>query len=314
MMKRSFLCAAFLLMVTTRGFSADERKHYAIAILPTPVFNTPDIAGQFGGQNGNALPTDKCGQLRAVEYVALPATPFRIEGTIRKGTSVVYRVTTNDYPYPTTSGYFIDSRFVRTTDAKRPGRPRNLPAKSAIISDLLAAQGSAYVWGGNIRGGIPDLSIFFPPPPHAPLDPKTDHLRQLKGVDCSGLLYEATGGFTPRNTSALVAFGMPVPVAGMEAAEIVRRLEPLDLIAWSGHVLIVLDRERVIESRLDCTGRQGGVTVRPLRAALEEIMKRRVPLNSYQGKTVGRKKCFVVRRWYGPAAAAPLRPASSMQE
>ena len=298
-MKRSFLVAAFLLMVTTSGFSADGGMHYAVAMLPTPVFNTPDIAGLFGGPDRNALSTDSCGQFRTLEFVALPATPFRIEETIRKGTSVVYRVTTDDYPYPMPSGYFIDSRFVRATDAKPADRPRNLPPKTAIISDLLAAQGSAYIWGGNIRSGIPELPIFFPPPPHAPHDPKTDHLRQLKGVDCSGLLYEATGGFTPRNTSALVEFGGPVPVAGMGSAEIVRRLEPLDLIVWSGHVLIVLDRERVIESRLDCTGRQGGVTVRPLRAALEAIMKSRVPLNRYQGKPAGGVKGFVVRRWYG---------------
>jgi len=163
-MRIFFLCAAFLLMVTTSGFSAEKGPHYAIAILPTPVFNTPDIAGVFGGLDGNALPTDKCGQLRAVEFIALPATPFRIEETIRKGTSVIYRITTDEYPYPTTSGYFIDSRFVTATAEKPPERPRILPPRSAIISDLLAAQGSAYVWGGNLRDGIPELPIFFPRP------------------------------------------------------------------------------------------------------------------------------------------------------
>jgi hypothetical protein len=122
----------------------------------------------------------------------------------------------------------------------------------------------------------------------------------LRGVDCSGLLYEAAGGFTPRNTSALVRFGKPVPVAGLTAAELARRLEPLDLIAWNGHVLIVLDRERLIESRPDCTGRAGGVRVRPLSVALEEIMKTRKPLDDMGDEKAGEGKGFVVRRWYAP--------------
>ena len=40
-----------------------------------------------------------------------------------------------------------------------------------------------------------------------------------------------------------------VHLDGLSTAEIVGRLEPLDLIVWNGHVLIVLDRHRLIESR-----------------------------------------------------------------
>ena len=80
----------------------------------------------------------------------------------------------------------------------------------------------------------------------------------MRGVDCSGLLYEATGGFTPRNTSALVTVWKSRPCCRSEHREIVGRLEPLDLIVWNGHVLIVLDRLRLIESRPDCTGKHGG--------------------------------------------------------
>ncbi len=304
------IVSVLLLFMTTPGFSADNAPRYAVAVLPTPVLNTPDFAGVFGGADGRTLRTDPCGQIRALEFVALPATPFRIEETIRRGNETVYRVTTDDYPYPSRSGYFIDSRFVKLTADQPPPRPRYLPPRATVIADLLASQGSAYVWGGNLRSGIPEMLSFFQPSVGASIDPKTGDLRQLRGVDCSGLLYEATGGSTPRNTSALVDFGAPVPIAGLSAEEIARRLEPLDLIVWAGHVLIVLDRERLIESHLDCAGRSGGVRVRPLSATLHEIMKGRTPLDRYPDASSG-KKGFVVRRWYGPAASALPRPAFS---
>ena len=313
-MRKLFLIPIFLFFMAATCFSADHEERYAIAVLPTPVMNTPDIAGVFGGPDGKTLVIDTCGQIRALEFVALPQTPFRIEETIKRGNEIVYRVTTDDYPYPTTSGYFIDSRFVMTTPVEPPARPRVLPPLATVIANLLAAQGSVYVWGGNLHGGIPEMLSFFPSPPHLPPDPKTADPRQLRGVDCSGLLYEATGGVTPRNTSALVNFGTPVPIAGLRAADIVRHMEPLDLIAWQGHVLIVLDRERVIESRLDCTGKHGGVRIRPLRAALNDIMKDRSPVDDFGEAAARGVKGFVVRRWYGPAAAALLRPAFSGKE
>jgi len=276
----------------------DPSPPYAIAILPTPVLNTPDFAGVFGGPDGQTLQRDSCGLIRALEFVALPGTPFRIEATIGSPRGIIYRVTTDDYPYPATSGYFIDSRFVTTMAGQPPARPRHLPPLKTVIASLLAAQGSRYVWGGNLRGGIPELLSFFPPQQPQHLSPHEKDLWQLRGVDCSGLLYEATDGFTPRNTSALVAFGKAVPIAGLAASEIVRRMEPLDLIAWQGHVMIVLDRQRVIESRLDCTGKRDGVRVTPLLTALTTIMQGKTPVDDYQSAAARGVKGFVVRRWY----------------
>jgi len=37
----------------------------------------------------------------------------------------------------------------------------------------------------------------------------------MKGVDCSGLLYEATNGYTPRNSSDLVTYGTGVTIENM---------------------------------------------------------------------------------------------------
>jgi hypothetical protein len=302
-MRKCLATLLFFLVCASTACSATSEPHYAVAILPSPVLNTPDFAGVFGGPDGRSLRTDASGLLRALEFIALPGTPFTIEAIIRQERGTVYRVTTQDYPYPSRAGYFIDSRFVKVSETMPPARPRALPARADIIARLLAARGSIYVWGGNLRNGIPEMLTFFPPSDGTSLAPKTRTVWELRGVDCSGLLYEATGGYTPRNTSALVDYGTTVPIAGLQAADIVRRLKPLDLIVWPGHVLIVLDQQRVIESRLDDKGTSGGVRVSPLQARLEEIMKRRRPADVSGTTTAGPSMWFVVRRWYNPAAS-----------
>jgi hypothetical protein len=87
-------------------------------------------------------------------------------------------------------------------------------------------------------------------------------------------------------------------VAGKGAGELARLLEPLDLIVWNGHVIIVLDRKTVIESRLECVGPgHGGVVTTPLLQRLEEIMRTRRPLDSWP-KGSKQRDGFVVRRWF----------------
>lgn len=307
------LATAALLLLATLASAQSPGERYAVALSPTPVLNTPEYAAVFGGRDGKTLHTDSCGLVRAVEFIALPGTVFRIEATLGHVSQRVFRVTTADYPYPTATGYFIDNRFVATTATEPPSRERRLPPRETIITRLISAEGQRYVWGGNVRGGVPEFFRFYPPAAGAKLDPATRERWELKGLDCSGLLYEATDGFTPRNTSALVTFGQGVPIAGLTAAEIARLAEPLDLITWSGHVLIILDRQRVIESRLDCKGKGGGVRIRPLAEALDEIMITRTPLNDYADGENGRKG-FVIRRWYpetAPARATLGRAASA---
>ena len=107
----------------------------------------------------------------------------------------------------------------------------------------------------------------------------------------------SSNGYTPRNTSSLLGFGRPVTAAGKSARELAARLLPLDLIVWPGHVMIVLDRGRVIESRLVCQRPAEGVRIRLAGEALTEIMKKRKPVN---GIAKGAKE-FAVRRWYGKA-------------
>ena len=271
---------------------------YAVAELPTPVLNTPDFSFVFGNKDGKTLHLDDSGLIREVEFIALPKTVFKIEATITKGNTNIYKIITDDYPYPTQKGYFIDSRFVKTVDYSPPNRLQRLPGGKAIISKLLSSEGSRYLWGGNYNEGIPQMLSLYPPA--SPINAAVKDQWMLKGVDCSGLLYEATNGFTPRNTSSLLTFGKPIKIVGLSTDQIIQEVEPLDLIVWRGHVIIVLDKERAIESRLDYDkeqeGNQGGVRIRKLKKVLSETIKDRIPVNNYEDEE-GKKK-FVVRRWY----------------
>jgi len=279
-----------LLLVGTLTTTAMADALFAVAVIPAPVLNRPDFSTVFGGKDGKTLLKDECGQLRALEFVALPGTLFTVAQTIAASSGTVYRVTTNDYPYPAAGGYFVDARAVRLEKQRPPERVTRLPAKEKMLATMESRVGTRYVWGGNVAAGVAELSSWYPP-----TGAVDEGLWRLAGVDCSGLLYEAAGGYTPRNTSALLGFGRPVAIAGKSGREIAAQLEPLDLIVWPGHVMIVLEGGRVIESRLVCQMPAEGVRIRPLGAALAEIMKRR---RSVDGLARGSGE-FAVRRWYG---------------
>jgi len=259
---------------------AKAPARHAVAISPTPVLNTPDFKKVFGGK----IKLDPCKGVRPIEFVALTGTLFTIlEESIKDGVTV-YRVASDDYPYLSQTKFFIDARFVEMVSGPLRERPRSLPAVVEIQRRLLAALGRPYVWGGNVKEGAPLLRSYYPDGD------------ALAGADCSGLLYEATDGFTPRNTSALTGFGQAVAVAGLSAREIAGKLKPLDLLVWKGHVVMVLDADSVIESRMGCAGRSGVMTT-PLQQALRKLMKSRQPQDLIPEGSAGAES-FVVRRWH----------------
>ena len=287
-----------LILFLLLGFSATTALAaplFAVAVTPTPVLNRPDLRTVFGGNDGRTLLKDDCGQIRAVEFVALPGTVFTVHGEEKSIHGTVYRVTTADYPYPSTGGYFVDSRSVRLELEIPPERPRNLPSKEAILAAMKKRSGTGYVWGGNLADGVKQLTAWYPPAGTAEMTWRELKQWSLAGVDCSGLLYEATSGYTPRNTSSLARYGKGISIAGKPASAITAALEPLDLIVWTGHVLIVIDGVNVIESRLICGKPEEGVRIRPLKTALDDIMRTRRPVDSVSN-TSGE---FVIRRWYG---------------
>lgn len=300
--RTSWLVLFLILIACTAVSGGCDHPRYAVSEEFVPVLNTADFRSVFGGIDGTSLALDSCGQNRALEFIALPGTPFSIESIINDFAFPVYRVTTADYPYPSASGYYIDSRMVRTTDSLPPPRTRTLPDPETILARLVSAVGTHYQWGSNRRQGIPEMTSLYPPAADRQTDIALRHSWTLQGLDCSGLLYEATDGWTPRNTSTLVRYGSPVAIAGLDAERIVQRTAPLDLIVWKGHVMIILDPDRLIESRLDCQGTGGGVQVRNLEQALRHLLASRMPLDAYNEDGTENSKGFVIRRWHPEVA------------
>ncbi len=273
-----------------------EAIEYATARISTPVMNSPDVNSVFGGATGRDLKVDRCGQVRELEFIALPGTAFTILKKLSSGGNDVYRVATDDYPAPPSVRLYVDGRFLTLEGAAPPPRVRVLPPLDAIVAALLSAAGAPYVWGGNVPNGVPELTDWF----YTGTGDENIRQRELAGLDCSGLLYHATGGWTPRNSSRLIGFGRSVPIAGKRGVDIAALLRPLDLIVWNGHVIIVLDRQTVIESRLSCGAPgNGGVVLTPLSQRIAGIMRTRRPVNDWPGGKKSRD-IFVVRRWYVP--------------
>jgi hypothetical protein len=237
--------------INTMSNKSDSKALYALAFEPTPVLNTPDFESVFGGSNGISLKKDNEGLIRAVEYIALKGTVFEILDVTDKGDHKILHVKTDYYDYG--SELFIDSRFVKIQNSKPDSPIKKLPSKKEIYSFLDKAVGSKYIWGGNCIEGIDKMLEFYPPKGTIDDDTKLEWI--LKGCDCSGLMYEATNGYTERNTSKLVNEGEPVLIEGLTAEEIADKLKPLDMIVWTGHVIYVYDEITAIQSALS----KGGV-------------------------------------------------------
>ena len=288
---------AILLVAILCGYVSlvpTEAAEFAVARTFTPVLNTPAFKAVFGGASGQKLKTDSCGQVQELEFIALPGAAFTILKKHHSGGADVYQVKTDDYPVPPNVRLYVDSRFLALKHSVPAPRKPALPPREEVLSTLRASVGNPYVWGSNVPDGVSELTAWF----YGGVKNGDTRRLTLAGLDCSGLLYHATGGWTPRNTSQLITFGQGVAIAGKEGAAIAAMLQPLDLIVWNGHVIIVLDRQTVIESRLAC-GKpgNGGVVTTPLLQRIAEIMRIRHPANVWPGG----KKCqniFVVRRWY----------------
>ncbi len=226
----------------------------ASAKIPTPIYNTPAIPFLH-----LPLKKDSQGRLMELETIALPGTRFvciqEMEG--------VFQVETAEYPSSTP--LYVDKRCLHFSPT--PEREKRLPSAESILAFLEKCKGSRYLWGGNWNQGIDEMLRLYPP-----LQQIDEDDALCRGVDCSGLLYQATNGITHRNTSGLISYG--------EAIEF-HELRPLDLMVWKGHVLIVLSPETFIESRIG-----KGVVITDLKTRYQEA------LDTLQGKP------FFLRRWY----------------
>lgn len=283
-MKITILVILFL-MTTLRSVTQDF--YYAVAKEPTPVLNTPDFSAVFGGSNGMTIKTDNQGLIREMEFIALPGTVFELMGEFDHGSYKIFKVETKEYEYNT--DLYIDSRFVELKKDRPGERFISVPTKEEIYKKLDKWVGNRYCWGGNYNDGIAKLVEFYKPSGDISTELKNEWM--LTGCDCSGLMYEATNGYIPRNTSKLVSYGEGVEIAGLNAEEIAGKLKPLDMIVWSGHVIYVYDENTSIQSSLS----QGGVIKQDLVSTISGLLSNRKAVNDYAGSSGSR---FVVRRWF----------------
>jgi NlpC/P60 family len=282
---KKLLIILILLSLFTKAYS----QTYALAIDYTPVLNTYDYFLVFGGSDGSTVKLDNKGLIGEMEFIAFPGTVFNILEIVEfqdRGLKY-YKVKTDDYQY--NGNFYIDSRFVNTYDEKPNGRIIERPNQSDVVKFMKYLIGYPYMWGGNYADGIYSMLDYYQP--KSEIDTRTRCLWILKGVDCSGLLYQSTGGYTPRNTSSLLNYGEPVNIEDKTLEEIIPLLKPLDLIVIKGHVVIVLDENTTIESSPD-----KGVHTNEIKHRLSKIMEDHKPVNEF-GKRAWRNKEFVVRRW-----------------
>lgn len=263
---------------------------YVIAKYDCPVLNTYDFKNVYGGKTGFRLLKSKNGLVKPLEFVAFPGTVFEILDSVYNEENKIYKVRTDEYPLILEgSNIYVDSRFVEYADSNTEKIQKPVPSKKYIYDYFEKAYDAFYVWGANNINGVEKMFDFYMPA--GQLINEDNLTWQIKGVDCSGLLYEATQGYTPRNTHQLVNFGEPVNIKGLNSTEIEKKLQPLDLIVWKGHIVIVFDNNTTIESSHSANG----VIKKNLEDRLDEILSKRKPVNEWKDND---PQSFVVRRWF----------------
>ncbi|MGH2639795.1 MAG: hypothetical protein ACRDF4_11055 [Rhabdochlamydiaceae bacterium] len=242
---------------------------YATTKLPAPLYNTPNFP-HFQSK----FERDHQGLLKSVEVIILPGTKLTV---IKKVALHVCEIKTVDYSSSTP--LYIDSRFFEQASKETPEREKHLPLPAEIITFLRSTVGVRYFWGGNWAEGIPEMSHFYPQ--FTSTEDQDDVI--CKGMDCSGLLYQATNGFTPRNTTQLCRYGQELQIDQNSPSAVQQVVKPLDMMVWKGHVIFALDSDHVIES---VVGR--GVII-------SDFIER---YSFFLNKLRAEKQPFFLRRWH----------------
>lgn len=250
-------------------------------VNPAPILNTPNFSYVFGGESGNQIPLNSRGHPFYYEFVALKGMVFEI---VNQCSSFIFHVKHAKYP---NQNLFVDSRFFCTATHESN---TTLPDKEVVLKKMANRLGTPYVWGGNWCEGIPEMLQLYPP--QKPIDQKTEILWTWKGLDCSGLLYEATEGASPRNTSELVYFGKSLNVSHLCIDSLIDLLQPLDMIVYPGHVLFVYDSHTTIESKSPY-----GVIYRNLKERLQELLRDRKLVDEWT-LSLNPESHFLIRRIY----------------
>ncbi len=242
---------------------------YATAKLPTPVYNTQGFS-----HTQKILPKDHQGLLKDIEFIALPGTKFKIME--EAPFSNILQVSTAEYS--SSIPLYVNKQFLQTSVENISDRSIDLPAAQTIVQFMRSLVGTRYFWGGNWAKGIPEMSQFYPQFKEQDRDDV-----ECRGVDCSGLLYQATNGWTPRNTGDLCNLGKELEVNKTSVSDVEEAVKPLDMMVWKGHVVLILDSNSLIESTLY----QGVI--------ISDIKERYL---YYFNKLALENKAFYLRRWH----------------
>lgn len=282
---RKFLLATLIFLLSVGAYA----QEFCTANDFTPVLNTYDFFLVFGGIDGNSVKLDDRELIGEMEFIAFPETVFEIHeiADFTDRGLKYFRVTTDEYKYK--GNFWVDSRMVTTHSEKPQARKIEKPDKEKVLKYMKSLIGYPYMWGGNHAEGISEMLSFYKP--KGEINESTKNLWILKGVDCSGLLYQTTEGYTPRNTSSLLNYGEAVDIEDKTLEDILKLLKPLDLIVVKGHVVIVIDENLANESSPPV-----GVHTSDLKTRLEKLMSNHKPVNEF-GKREWKNKEFVVRRW-----------------
>ncbi len=241
-------------------------------VKPALLLNTADFESVFSGDS----PATK-----HFECIGLP-------GTVVEFVQDLGQVFAVRWPFYSSELLYVDKRFGKLGSFEQTAR--QMPPKHTLLERMEKHLGAPYVWGGNWGAGIPEMLEYYPP--KQLLSSRALELWTLRGLDCSGLLFEASNGTTPRNSSQLLHFGNAV-----SRAEALETWQPMDMIVYPGHigrpghVLFVRDRETIIESKSPF-----GVRICPLQVRLEEILSERAWVDTWSSET-DPAYSFMVRRF-----------------
>lgn len=243
-------------------------------LFPAPILNTADFLSVFGGTDGQSIPLNQDGHPYHYEFIALQGMQFECIG---KPAPFILEIRWPSYSF---EPLFIDLRFCKI--ALKPSQYKQCSYTADYLLDHMESRiGTPYIWGGNYAFGIPSMLEYYPP--KGKIDARTEELWTFRGLDCSGLLFEASYGTTPRNTSHLLKYGRSLRCN--------EEILPLDMIIYPGHVLFVRDKESIIESKSPF-----GVRICPLHQRLDEISQERTYVREWDA-SIDPNLHFTIRRF-----------------
>lgn len=303
---------------------------YALTKSDTPLLNSTDWDGVFGGADGNSLRYDRFGEIDDLVFVAAPKTPLNLQRQIRHKTrlgveTIYYKVTTPDYTGE--EPLWVDGRFLELQDVRQPAEKTVLNSDQ-ILETLRIYVGLPYTWHGSSADGAPRILDYYPPAQEITMRSKNDWI--LKGFDSLGMLYRASAEATPLDLKSLMNFGQAVFVdlatvsdkdeqgntvdtSVAKAKMLMAELKPLDIITYSDRIWVVLDHDEVIESRYRSKF-DGGVKTGSLYDTLYGLLQKgtfvKDPFQELEDKKA--KKIFIRRFYAEPApVAAPATDATT---